>query len=188
MKQLYQFIFWFLDHIKHIAVKYILPSSLKLSASISKAVSLGCFLLMWILKPLSSFFLFFLCNIAFLVWLKIVLTTFDVTFSLPSCSSVTGHFDGIWDRGSLVAVNPSERERSVSGNCILCSYQELRCCLLRPWLPRKLLFLPEWLTCSSHSVLGIPLLNNFCNIRWNNYWDTWHNKVITFKSQARCHR
>ncbi|XP_015670181.1 thiopurine S-methyltransferase [Protobothrops mucrosquamatus] len=28
-------------------------------------------------------------------------------------SSVTGHFDGIWDRGSLVAVNPSERERYV---------------------------------------------------------------------------
>lgn len=27
------------------------------------------------------------------------------------CSSVAGKFDGIWDRGSLVAINPSDRQR-----------------------------------------------------------------------------
>ncbi|NXU90211.1 TPMT methyltransferase, partial [Xiphorhynchus elegans] len=32
-------------------------------------------------------------------------------------SSIVGKFDGVWDRGALVAVNPRDRQRSV--NCIV---------------------------------------------------------------------
>nr|XP_060630868.1 thiopurine S-methyltransferase [Anolis sagrei ordinatus] len=43
-------------------------------------------------------------------------------------STVTGKFDGIWDRGSLVAVNPSERERYAQ---LILSLMNKKCsCLL----------------------------------------------------------
>lgn len=36
------------------------------------------------------------------------------SLSPPPCSTITGKFDAIWDRGSLVAVNPCDRERLVT--------------------------------------------------------------------------
>ncbi|KAH0617894.1 hypothetical protein JD844_016613 [Phrynosoma platyrhinos] len=43
-------------------------------------------------------------------------------------STVTGKFDGVWDRGSLVAVNPSDRERYAQ--LMLSLMNEKCCCLL----------------------------------------------------------
>ncbi|XP_062986510.1 thiopurine S-methyltransferase [Elgaria multicarinata webbii] len=42
-------------------------------------------------------------------------------------SAVTGKFDGIWDRGALVAVNPCERERYAH---LIASLMNKKCCLL----------------------------------------------------------
>ncbi|XP_042317925.1 thiopurine S-methyltransferase isoform X2 [Sceloporus undulatus] len=42
-------------------------------------------------------------------------------------STVTGKFDGVWDRGSLVAVNPSERKRYAQ---LILSLMNKRCCCL----------------------------------------------------------
>ncbi|KAF2980551.1 hypothetical protein EK904_006365 [Melospiza melodia maxima] len=38
----------------------------------------------------------------------------DASFSLSLYSSIIGKFDGVWDRGALIAVNPCDRQRYAS--------------------------------------------------------------------------